>query len=1181
MSSTNLRPRRSAQLIAVAFSCSTLLSQQALALTSLSDLPLYALQGVPPNIALTIDDSGSMAWAAVPDSKVVSDAGLRWRSTAYNALYYNPGVRYVAPPDENGVARTTSFTAAWINGFDPTRGSVNLSNNYKATREYNPNNTTQTLQNAPTDSLADYGVLNLNNAACDKTSRDTFGAYLDNDCYTRVIVSATSGPATVDINGDGLINATDKDERQNFANWYSFYRTRNLATVSAATLAFGKLDSAFRIGYQNLHTCDGFTNASNGCEDRTGTDYDSRLSVFSGTARTNFFRWLQRSPASGGTPLLPALQRTGEMFKTDRAWQNTIGDNASGKHVCRGNYAVLMTDGIWNTSWAAGMSDADNASKTLPDGAAYTAGAPYKKTDGSSHSLADIAFHYWSQDLRTDLNSSEALKYMPVKGDEKVDGTSTSTTLPPYWNPKNDPANWQHMVTYTIGLGLTGNLGADWQGNMYKGAYGNFVTGAKTWPATGFDSIPGNVYDLWHAAINGRGGFYSAESPNDVVQAFQDIVSSISERQGSAVAASLNSSRIAAGTFVYAAGFNTGDWSGKLRAHPIADGNGGGCSGVAGTVCSTPRWAAETLINDQTWAGRTIITNSGGPKAFRWSALSAVHQTALNDSDGLGERRLEYLRGSRALESGGTFRERSSVLGDIINSSPAPLYVGAPSFFLPNEAGYADFKEKYKGRQPMVYVGANDGMLHGFDALTGVEKVAFVPNAVYPNLSKLTKVDYKHQPYVDGGMIGYDIKVDGAWRTYLFGGLGLGGKAVYALDVTDPSTFSEGRPADFFKWEFTDPGLGVLNAKPKVARLNNGRTAVVFGSGYLDGTTAPSLYILDVKDGSIIRRIPIPTTDGGATTFSDNGLAGVTLADEDFNGTTDSVYAGDLYGNLWKFDLTSSSTATWNIAYTGGSGGLPMFVAKTSTGVRQPITTEPALAAHPSGNGLIVYFGTGKYLGASDISTTQVQTMYAVWNRKSHNTGLTRSHLLQQKILADDTSTFGARDARVTTDLAIKWSEVPGLPPTGSHMGWYIDFSTESGERVHQAPFLRDNRIVFVTVTPSTDPCSAGGTSWLYELNGMSGSRLTMSPFDYNGDNSIGSLDYAVVGGKSMPGSAIRNEATGVSYLDKESVVRMPNPGPGAPCEGKIVSTSGGSLETVKESCTGSQARHWRELINR
>ncbi len=1174
--STASLSRRPASLLAVAFCCSTLLSQQALALTSLSDLPLYALQGVPPNVALTIDDSGSMAWAAVPDSKVVSDTGLRWRSTAYNALYYNPGVRYVAPPDENGTARTTSFTAAWINGFDTTRGSVNLSNNYKATRDYNPNNTTQTLQNAPTDSLADYGVLNLSNANCDKTSRDTFGAYLDNDCYTRVIVSATSGPATVDINGDGVVNATDKDERQNFANWYSFYRTRNLATVSAATLAFSKLDSTFRIGFQNLHTCDGFMNTSNGCEDRSGTDYDSRLNVFSGTARTNFFRWLQRSPASGGTPLLPALQRTGEMFKTDRAWQNTIGDNASGKYVCRGNYAVLMTDGIWNSSWAAGMTDADNTSKTLPDGAGYSARAPYKKTDGSSHSLADIAFHYWSQDLRTDLNSSDALKYTPVKGDETVKGTSSTTTLSSYWNPKNDPATWQHMVTYTIGLGLTGNLGADWQGNMYKGAYGDLVNGTKAWPATGFDSIPGNVYDLWHAAINGRGGFYSAESPNDVVKAFQDIVSSISERQGSAVAASLNSSRIAAGSAVYAAGFNTGDWSGKLRAYPIADGDGAGCSGVAGTICETPKWSAEALINNKNWGSRTIITNSDGAKAFRWSSLSPVHQTALNQSDSLGERRLEFLRGSRALE-GTTFRERGSVLGDIINSSPAPLYVGAPDFFLPDQAGYAEFKEKHKNRLPMVYVGANDGMLHGFDANTGEERLAFVPNAVYPNLSKLSNVDYKHQAYVDGGMIAYDVSVDGSWSTYLFGGLGLGGKAVYALDITNPSSYSETTPGSVFKWEFSDANMGISNGKPKVARLNSGVTGVVFGSGYMDGANAPSIYIVSVKDGSLIRRIPVPTTDGSIT-FTDNGLTGVTLADQDGNGTTDAVFAGDLYGNLWKFDLSAKSSASWDVAYSGGSGKLPMYVAKASNGARQPITTEPALGAHPSGNGFIVYFGTGKYLGAADISNTQVQTFYAIWNRTitTHSTNLTRSHLLQQKILVDDTSSFSARDARVTTDFPIKWSNTAGLPGSDSHMGWYLDFSTESGERVHQPPFVRGDRIIFATVTPSTDPCSAGGDSWIYELNANSGSRLIVSPFDYNRDNSLNSSDFPVMGGKHVPGSAIRIKNGGVYYIDKESVIRKPDG-----TEGKVVSTSSGSLTMEGESAPFSGARHWRELFGR
>src|SRR5574341_704637 len=735
----------------------------------------------------------------------------------------------------------------------------------------------------------------------------------------------------------------------------------------------------------------------------------------------------------------------GEMFKTDRAWQNTIGDNTSGKYVCRGNYSILMTDGIWNTSNASNTADTDNTDKTLPDGTGYKASAPFKMSNASAN-LGDIAFRYWSQDLRSDLGPSDALKYTPVKKDEVVG----STTLTPYWNPKNDPATWQHMVTYTIGLGLTGTLGSDWGGNMYAGVYPNSVTGSKAWPTTGFDE-DGNVYDLWHAAINGRGRFYSAESPYDVVKAFEDIVKGITERGGSAVAASVSGNRVSDGTTVYAAGFNTGDWSGKLRAYPIADGNGGGCTGTAGTICAGEKWEAGALLNNKNWGSRTIITNSEGAKAFRWSALSAAHQTALNLADSKGEQRLEFLRGNRSLEDV-TFRKRSTVLGDVINSAPAPLYVGKPSFFYPWATDYDSFKEAYKSRRPMVYVGANDGMLHGFDALTGEEQLAFVPSTVYSNLSKLTDPDYKHQAYVDGGMIAYDVNVSGAWHTYMFGGLGLGGKAVYALDITDPSTFSESTPGNVFKWEFTDANLGYTFGKPKIARLNNRSTAVVFGSGYMDGTNAAALYIVDVKDGSLIRRIPVPTTDG-TTTFSDNGLTGVTLADTDYNGTTDAVFAGDLYGNLWKFDLSGSTSSSWDIAYTGSTGKAPMYVAKAADLTRQPITTEPALGSHPSGNGLIVYFGTGKYLGVGDISNKQVQTFYAVWNKASgHSTSISRSHLLQQKILSDDTSSFSTRDARVTTDYAIKWHEGTGLPTSGSHLGWYLDFSTEAGERVHQSP---------------------------------------------------------------------------------------------------------------------------------
>ena len=231
----------------------------AWALTDLSGIPLYALEGVPPNIALTIDDSGSMAWGYVPDAKSISDnsnPGKRWVSSAYNAMYYNPNNLYPAPPDQNNVPLSTSWPSAWRNGFDTSKGSVDLSSNYKATVSYNPNNSSDSTDTAVLG--YHYAVLNLTNSGCDTSAKDVYGAYTDNDCYTSVTVSSTSGPGTVDLNADGVITSADKDERQNFANWYSFYRTRNLATVSAASLAFSQLHTDFRVAFQNLHTCDGF-----------------------------------------------------------------------------------------------------------------------------------------------------------------------------------------------------------------------------------------------------------------------------------------------------------------------------------------------------------------------------------------------------------------------------------------------------------------------------------------------------------------------------------------------------------------------------------------------------------------------------------------------------------------------------------------------------------------------------------------------------------------------------------------------------------------------------------------------------------------------------------------------------------------------------------------------------------
>lgn len=1178
------------------------------AATDLSGIPLYALEGVAPNITLTIDDSGSMTWAAVPDaitgyysrtnSKTTpleydSQSGKRWRSSYFNAMYYNPNNLYKAPPKPDGGLYSTSFTAAYENGFDTGFASTrNLSNNYRATKSMNPTDssfsngcgttgsTSSLYQCTPSDSSdnkADYYLFEPSASGCNASNIH------DEDCYVRRVVGAANDSANFDLDNDGDVDANDK--RQNFANWYSFYRTRNLATMTAASLAFNQLPTEFRVAFQNLNKTSGF--GANMTKDKSGTYYDNHIDKFEGDHRKYFFKWLQNSPANGGTPLLQAAKRVGDMYENnDRAWLSIPNNASSDKWECRGSFSILMTDGMWNGS-DTGVGERDNLSTptTLGDAStSYSPRPPYAMSNGTKNNLADIAFYYWAKDLQSDADmpASDALKYFSVKSDEVIGGT----TFSPFWNPKNDPADWQHMVTYTIGLGLRGALGADWQGDTYTGAFTQFA-GGTTWPATGDDYNPGNVYDLWHAAINGRGRFYSAESPDDVVKAFEDIISGISDRQGSAVAASLSGTRIATDTYVYQTSFNTSDWSGNLSAYGISDGSGGGgsCnSEPRGAICGNAAWQAAAQLDAKDWSnGRNIITNSGGGKSFRWTSLSSSHQTLLDNGENLGEKRLNFLRGDRSLE-GTTFRKRSSVLGDIINSAPAPLYVGAPNFYYPGDTAYSSFQSAYSGRRKMVYVGANDGMLHAFDAMTGEEVFAFVPNAVYPNLYKLTSKDYKHASYVDGGMIAYDLKIGGSYKTYLFGGLGLGGKAVYALDITDPATFSESNAGNIFKWEFTDANLGYTYGKPKVVTLRTGQTAVIFGSGYTDSATAAALYVVDAASGGLIARLTVPTNDGGGTTFSNNGISGITAVDihgatptDPQDGFVDAVYAGDLYGNLWKFDFT---TATPTVAY----GGKPMYVARDASGNRQPISTEPAAAPHPTGNGVMVYFGTGKYLGASDIGTSQVQTFYGIWNKQdAHNTGIKRTHLLEQEIRAsDDTTTFADTDARVTSNKPIYWHDTDddSLPGTGYHLGWYLDLKTESGERVHQAPFLRGDRVVFVTVTPSTNPCKAGGASWIYEILATSGSRLkNLTPFDYNEDGKFNNDDFVdedgVAGGDKVPASGIRFENAGVYYLDKESIIQDDLR------DVKMVSTSSAATGVISlgESTSLLNRRTWRELV--
>ena len=739
-----------------------------------------------------------------------------------------------------------------------------------------------------------------------------------------------------------------------------------------------------------------------------------------------------------------------------------------------------------------------------------------------------------------------------------------------------------------------------------------------------YGTTPGSLDVI--AAAGGTGTASDASDLTTLNSAFQSIFGSIVAASGSAAAVAMTSGSVAAGGKIFQGQFNSVDWSGDLIAYNT-DPTTGATTSVA--------WHASTVLNTQNYdTGRKIITykpstHSGIP--FRWpvnpasptsSELDTSQTTALTSNPSLdalntsdtGANRLNFLRGQTGING---FRTRLFNLGDVVNSAPA--YVGEPAFNYPDNleaASYYAFRAAHSSRTPIIYVGANDGMLHGFDAsfawsdtnllvdsdgdgnltndhdaavntaTSGKEVLAYVPSKVYPNLAQLTSTNYSHRFYVDGSPTVVDTFYSGAWHTTLVASLGAGGQGLYALDVTDPSTFSEANASSIVKWEFSDANdqdLGYVYGQPSIVKLNSGQWAAIFSNGYnnseADGNASTTgyayLYIVDIGTGSLIKKI---STSAGSTT-TPNALATPTLVDRDGDGDVDYAYAGDLQGNMWKFDLCNennqgvcaSNTSGWGLAY----GTTPLFVARDAGGNRQPITSSVEVTRHFSGDGYQLYFGTGKYLENSDISSTGTQTFYSVWDMAlSPSTISGRGDLQQQTVTT--TTTVSGQDYRTSSSNAVAWV---GLVSGGTKRGWYMDLPA-SGERVVSDPSLFSNRILFTTMIPNAASCpGGGGTGWLMELDAVTGAALGGPTFDVNGDGVVNTSDNLGTTG---------TYASGVSKSSIPSAVRLQkNPGgPGGGSMNKWTSmsqknlTTNSSLENEENSLPPIQNRSsWRQIF--
>jgi type IV pilus assembly protein PilY1 len=591
----------------------------------------------------------------------------------------------------------------------------------------------------------------------------------------------------------------------------------------------------------------------------------------------------------------------------------------------------------------------------------------------------------------------------------------------------------------------------------------------------------------------------------------------ITKRNASATAASVNSGAISTDTNVYQASFDTVDWTGKLKAFPIDP--------ATGVVSATALWDASTRLPSP--ASRQIITvNADGTAVpFQWTDLDATRQAQLSADATTGAEMVAYLRGDAAKEKN-PWRVRATKLGDIISSSP--LYVGPPRMRYDDaleSAAYSTFAASNLGRRKMVYAGANDGMLHGFDAEDGSEVFAFIPKTVFPNLNELPKSTYTHQYYVDGATNSGDVFYGGAWHSVLVGGLNRGGQGIYALNVTDPSVLSgaEGAPGQVFLWEFNDQSdrdLGYTYSQPAIVRLHDGSWAAVFGNGYNsttpDGTASLTgnavLYVVNIATGAIIRKFDtgVGTTADPTGTGRPNGLATPVMVDTDGDRVIDHAYAGDLFGNLWKFDLRSNSAASWDFAFRDAlNKPQPFFTARdgATPSHPQPITVRPEVARGRYGAGVMVLFGTGKFLETDDkqITPTRVQSFYGLLDQNTFTPSdriASRASLVRQTI--DSETTVGTRSYRTTSNL----------PLTGN--GWYLDLQSPvhgyEGERAVTDPTVRDGRVFFSTLSPASGACTSGGKSWIMFLDLLSGGRLPEAQVDTNGDGKIDNSDQSTSG---------------------------------------------------------------------
>jgi type IV pilus assembly protein PilY1 len=1030
---------------------------------------------------------------------------------------------------------------------------------------------------------------------------------------------------------------TTDAERANYLNWFYnnelakvIVTSTRLATAQKAAASWVTgLKNDIRLGYSTFAP---FTN-----NDSKGVLVLEAIDDLTSAKKTNIISRINATTANAGTPLAESMSGIGRYLATDSSNSNvklhadktkptqtidsvlpaanlnngttwrtlTSGEATFAKNPiqfsCQKSFAVVMTDGLpsYDRNIASPLLDYDGdcaAAPSLCTGVhdmkkAYA----YPGGNGGSPSKDVTGAGSDSSDYFDDV--TQALFEMDLRPDKRNYLKEASTA-------KNN------LTSYVIG----------------------FADPAIDPTKPGVNPLPKE------AAIQGGGKFFFAGSESELTGSLTRAFQFIQDQKSSASSVAANSTQYQTNAVLFQALFDSGDWTGNIKAFTLdsEDTNGNG------KLDSTTDSPAIVTANEDTngngvldfatignirWEAKDHIPVTSLRKIFTYDAvlakgidfkftsLNAAQKAVFNQPTPAnkveGGKIVDYLRGDQSNEGDAPeeYRPRSTVLGDIINSDP--LFVGGQDFgysSLPEGGSYAAHVSLKKSNLEMLYVGANDGMLHGFQVgvnpssgVEGDEVFAFMPNAAISKelFGYVTDRNYIHSFFVDGAPQYGDVFYGGAWHTVLVGSMGAGstealggktgtgGRSLFALDVTNPSGFG----VNNVLWEFSnrdDADLGYTFATPSVVRMANGDWAAIFGNGYNSANGKAALYILNIKTGALLGGKAV-LADSPAT--KDNGLSTPTAVDVDGDKITDYIYAGDLKGNLWKFDVTSSDPNQWGVAFSGK----PLFVAKDAAGVVQPITTKPGVQPAKSANqdkGVMVYFGTGKYFEEGDHqlpvapALPQVQSFYGIWDKcdKSNVATCTggeisgRSLLVEQKITKEEDILALNISVRNSTACPIAYGTLPpaaesGCSSTANRRGWFMDLKSPifgvEGERAVNTPLIREDSVVFVTLIPLNVTCEPGGKSWLMEVNGE-GASFAVAVIDTNRDGKIDSADLALSGmGKK-------------DIMDAPTVIGSGKGGQ----EKKMINQSSTSIDQILEctsNCNPHDApegfrRSWRQL---